>query len=189
MHELQINIDTIGDGGLVLERETNAAFLALSDRFGPDDRVDFVSPIRVRLHATLSGKTVILSGRIITGVKLTCSRCLGSFTFGINSEFSTTAVPTGDITADTTESSGDVELDAAEMELITYEGNIIDFREEAAQQIILALPFNPICQAGCKGICSGCGANLNETACTCKAQAGANPFAALKKLTFPDGEG
>ena len=37
----------------------------------------------------------------------------------------------------------------------------------SASSSLLALPGYPVCQEGCKGLCSVCGANLNERDCGC----------------------
>jgi uncharacterized protein len=35
------------------------------------------------------------------------------------------------------------------------------------QMILLAIPDNPVCRDDCKGLCPGCGRNLNAEACAC----------------------
>jgi uncharacterized protein len=42
------------------------------------------------------------------------------------------------------------------------------------------LPVKMLCSQDCKGICPGCGANLNEEVCGCKANSRQSPFAKLK---------
>jgi uncharacterized protein len=34
------------------------------------------------------------------------------------------------------------------------------------EEMLLAIPINPICRADCKGLCPICGGNLNETLCS-----------------------
>lgn len=36
------------------------------------------------------------------------------------------------------------------------------------EDVLLALPTKTLCQADCKGLCPMCGADRNETACSCK---------------------
>jgi uncharacterized protein len=48
----------------------------------------------------------------------------------------------------------------------------VDLTNEVRESIILALPMFPLCQEACRGLCSRCGADLNETACRCKKPAG-----------------
>jgi uncharacterized protein len=33
--------------------------------------------------------------------------------------------------------------------------------------LTLSLPLNPLCKRDCKGLCSGCGVDLNVAACIC----------------------
>ena len=44
----------------------------------------------------------------------------------------------------------------------------IDLGEEIRQEIILTNPPRILCKKDCKGICPGCGANLNIEKCKCK---------------------
>jgi uncharacterized protein len=40
------------------------------------------------------------------------------------------------------------------------------------EQVLLALPTRPLCREDCRGLCDGCGVNLNNEECAC------NPVAA-----------
>ena len=54
-----------------------------------------------------------------------------------------------------------------------------------AEYVQLALPFKRLCSESCRGVCAGCGENLNTSSCRCEAEVVVekpNPFAALKKL-------
>ena len=86
------------------------------------------------------------------------------------------------------ETKEEIELAAHEMEVLAYSGNSIDLRDEIAQQLIMALPFNPQCSQACRGLCSRCGANLNTTTCQCTSEDEGNPFAVLKNLALPSRE-
>jgi uncharacterized protein len=50
------------------------------------------------------------------------------------------------------------------------------------EQLLLALPSYPVCQEGCKGLCSVCGANLNERDCGCDRHVPDPRWAGLEKL-------
>jgi uncharacterized protein len=49
----------------------------------------------------------------------------------------------------------------------SYQGKVIDLDPMLREQVLLALPGYPVCAEGCKGLCSACGANLNERECGC----------------------
>jgi len=46
--------------------------------------------------------------------------------------------------------------------------NYIDVGEDVRQEILLGFPDRVICQDQCKGLCAGCGMNLNTDTCQCK---------------------
>lgn len=52
-------------------------------------------------------------------------------------------------------------------ELFYYEDDILDIREHILNQVILSLPMKSLCSSDCKGLCSICGADLNNTSCNC----------------------
>ncbi len=50
---------------------------------------------------------------------------------------------------------------------IVGNATVIDLTEEIREEILIEYPVKPLCQEGCKGICTVCGQNLNEAACQC----------------------
>lgn len=44
---------------------------------------------------------------------------------------------------------------------------VIDLTPEIREEIILGYAIQPLCSAGCKGLCARCGDNLNKGACKC----------------------
>lgn len=59
---------------------------------------------------------------------------------------------------------------------------VVDVDALAREALVLALPFQPLCDEGCKGLCPQCGADLNREACACQAQAGDPRWDALRQL-------
>ena len=59
---------------------------------------------------------------------------------------------------------------------------LIDFTREISEQVILAIPFKPLCREDCRGLCAICGADLNEIECTCGRDDANFKFNALKNL-------
>jgi len=53
----------------------------------------------------------------------------------------------------------------AEMELYVPEDGHIDLTPLARDYLLLEQPIKPVCRPNCKGLCSFCGVNLNETVC------------------------
>ena len=50
-----------------------------------------------------------------------------------------------------------------------YLDDAISLSDLLQEQFYLTIPMKPLCREGCRGLCSQCGTNLNEGACTCAA--------------------
>lgn len=58
----------------------------------------------------------------------------------------------------------------------------LDLYEFLHEEVILNLPTKYVCSDDCKGICSKCGADLNETTCSCETVYINPQFESLKDL-------
>jgi uncharacterized protein len=59
---------------------------------------------------------------------------------------------------------------------------MIDLAPPLREHILLGLPLHPLCRPDCRGLCSQCGANLNETQCDCSQEDIDPRLAVLKTL-------
>ena len=181
---LRIHIGSITEQGLNLEEREDSAALPLLSAVTSYRGIHFTRPIHVRIHATISGQTVLIHGTAESEVRIPCSRCLEPFDMKIETDFSGTAVP--DVPSVIEPAAVDeIELAADDMDVVLYSGDSIDLRDEIAQQVIMALPFKPVCRNTCKGLCSRCGVDLNQSSCQCRPQHENGPFAVLKTRVFP----
>ena len=122
----------------------------------------------VKGHVTLTRTDVgiWLSGPIETNAFSSCSRCLNPaecpVRFSMDEEF----LPTVDVNSGATIKVPEVKEGA-----FTLDSNhILDLTEAMRQYVIINLPMKPLCRQDCAGLCSGCGANLNDGKCDCSAQ-------------------
>jgi len=53
-------------------------------------------------------------------------------------------------------------------DILLLEHHTLDMDETARTAFILAMDTKTLCSEDCKGICPGCGVNLNEGVCVCK---------------------
>ena len=73
--------------------------------------------------------------------------------------------------------SGSQDLD------ITYlSSDLIELGDVLTEQLQLQVPFQPLCKESCKGICTQCGADLNQGRCACAKIAKNTPFSVLQNL-------
>lgn len=106
-----------------------------------------------------------------------CSRCLREIPMPMEFGFNTAFITSDDLTDEQ-----EVELDLQDLELSFSEEDEVDLVDIVREQIILALPANPLCKEDCKGLCEICGGNLNQVSCDCKQDETDPRWAALKNL-------
>ncbi len=121
-----------------------------------------------------------VDGKLRTEVGLTCSRCLAAFVDTLASHFRVTY--TRQLPEIDDPFSEARELTAEEMGLVPFEGESIDLQTTLQEQVILALPMQPLCRSDCRGLCARCGANLNQGGCDCTAESVDPRLAVLKQL-------
>ena len=91
-----------------------------------------------------------------------CSRCLINYSFDVEKSFDLVLVP------DPARSERRVEeLKREELGLSYYSSDVIELAPLLKEQVLLALPTRPLCREDCRGLCSGCGVNLNSEECAC----------------------
>lgn len=61
-------------------------------------------------------------------------------------------------------------------------GEEVDLECLARDAILLELPMVPLCRPDCRGLCPICGAERNESDCSCSEPPGDSPWAALDEL-------
>ncbi len=125
----------------------------------------FLEPVKIKVEVHKVDEKVFINGRIKTILSLTCSRCLSSFPFKIDSYFDLVFYPIEDFIK---EEEQEKELTEEDFESMFYRENRIDIDSLILEQINLSIPMKPLCSELCKGLCPVCGKNLNEGECNCK---------------------
>lgn len=105
---------------------------------------------------------VDVTGSLSVSIPMLCVRCLASFQARIEREFSQVLVRLPEQQDDE-----EAELTNADLDRSELAGDSIDLAALLSEEMQLALPLKPLCKDACKGICPGCGAELNVEECTC----------------------
>jgi uncharacterized protein len=118
------------------------------------------------LRENRGGREVVedirLVGRFSTEIETHCARCLEAVDNAVAEQFDLVYRPQG------VDARGDeASINQAETEIGYYQGQGLLLEDVLKEQILLALPVKRICNAGCKGLCPQCGANLNTESCHC----------------------
>ena len=120
-------------------------------------------------------------GKVSGKVALNCSRCLAPVTHFLNQRFNIRF--SEEIPRDLDpEEDADLEITADQIGLLFFKGEVVDLHDAIQEQVVLALPFKPLCSIDCKGLCPKCGADLNHETCNCADSGGGSPFDVLKNL-------
>jgi uncharacterized protein len=172
---LKIKVEEIKEKPVIISAEEPVSdYPALTDVNGSGE-CDFIAPVRIDLAAVREYDHIRVDGHVETTVRLRCSRCLDVFETEVASSFTLfynkkSGVPLDD----------EIELREEDLTTISYQGDYIDFTREIEDQLITEVPYKPLCKGECKGLCSTCGANLNDGDCGCGREGSGFSFGALK---------
>ena len=137
----------------------------LNDRLGGETTntgLHFTEPIQARVKLSRSGRVVLVTIRIEARVKCICARCLEPFPLALASQFQVSLKPKPDFTP-----PEEVELSREDLETDFYEGEEIDLSPLVQDQTLLTIPPKLVCREDCRGLCPGCGRNINRETCQC----------------------
>ena len=141
----------------------------------------FAKPLPWSLTITNTSEAFLVMGSISGEGVCDCVRCLEEASFTIDGEVEGYYLLPGHEPDPSDEDAQDYE--------VLPDDRTIDLEPLLLSAISLALPFSPLCDEDCKGLCPRCGANLNEGPCSCDPKSEideTNPFAVLRNLSFED---
>lgn len=163
-------IKQIIGGSLEFELEKQA-----KDLNSKQDSIHFLAPLRIKGQVeNLGDRMFEIEGHIYSLVQDYCYRCLQKTKVEFKIDFSWRY---SDI--DPTEEDNDEDI-------YPFEGDVIDLLPNILDELILNWPGQVLCAINCKGLCSICGANLNEKTCTCERDTVDPRLSVLKQLLKSD---
>jgi uncharacterized protein len=174
---LTVKLDEIPDEGLSLKwTEEKASLFAYLESLSRID-FDFETPLQSDVKISKFAQTVFISGGVQTHLRLQCVRCLKEFSCPLSSTFELTLHPSkGEAFGEETE------LDEKDMESNFFQEGEIHLSEIVCEQIFLEIPYQPVCDENCKGLCPVCGTDLNLSSCGCVKGEFESGFSILGKL-------
>ena len=112
----------------------------------------------LRLEAVMEG--VLVTGTASAELEGECARCLEPIEEDLTIDIQELYLydDTRDGSAKSKDDSGDDE----ETDVRRTEGDLIDLEPVLRDAVVLALPFQPLCQDDCPGLCTECGARLAD---------------------------
>jgi uncharacterized protein len=187
---MKIEVHHIPASGLSLEFERPVRDFPGLKALVDNGECQFVDALVVRLNVLPMRDFIRVKGHLEARVRQECGRCLAGFEAPLRSRF--TLDYSRKIPQDVHKNGAEgIEVTADQIGMIYFEGEEIDFTDAIQEQVILAIPFNPVCKPECKGLCPRCGSDLNVEGCRCSNPTPDGPFAVLKdiKLQLKKGKG
>ena len=168
---MDVNVSQISElDGLTIQHVYADGEPELGDQ---DSRV--IGRPELNLYATRDGDKVRLVGSLSAAVSIDCDRCLTAISMPVEQTFDLVYIPP-------LRASEEKELGDDDLSIAFYQNQVIDLDDLVREQIELALPMGRLCNEACKGLCPGCGANLNQQPCACRTDQVDTRWAALKRL-------
>ncbi len=119
--------------------------------------------LKLLISVICSADKVLVSGNFEASIKAVCSRCLATFSHNFKTDFSDafTVIKGAPLDNDPV----NLAVETANTQTVT--GDYLYLDEYIRQLIILAQEYSPLCKPDCKGLCAGCGTDLNHSTCSC----------------------
>lgn len=115
------------------------------------------SPVEVTGQVRNMAGALVLSATARTVLSLVCDRCAKPYEREKTVEYET-------LLAD------HLEQEDPQEDIILLEGDSLDVGQLMADTFVLEMDTKNLCTEDCKGLCAGCGVNLNEEPCRCEKQ-------------------
>lgn len=109
--------------------------------------------LMVHVKLTNAGSRILVQGTAFPFVNMPCSRCGEIFTYSAEVPLYEEFLPP--------------ESPELEGGMFIYVDEEVELDEMLRQNIISALPMQPVCREDCRGLCPSCGRNLNLSSCRC----------------------
>lgn len=121
--------------------------------------VTFTQPMRVAGEITNTAGYMRMTLTLSVEFNAPCSRCLKDTSDSFSLTLEKTVVP-ADVTQDMDEDTID--------DYAVIEDGFLDMDEQLLDLLYMEFPSKILCSEDCKGLCAGCGANLNVEQCRCQ---------------------
>jgi uncharacterized protein len=98
----------------------------------------------------------LITAEVRVPVRLSCRRCLAEFVTEVVADLEIAAMRGAEA------ANGDEDVIP-----LRPRQESINLGDVVREHVLLNLPAHPLCGEGCRGLCPGCGADLNHEPCSC----------------------
>jgi uncharacterized protein len=119
-----------------------------------------LSPLRMTGEVMRIEGGYALTAELVYEGELECSRCLAAYAFREDETFSLVLYPRRP-------AAEEQELSKKDLDVVYFEEPVVRLTPIAEERVQMALPMKPLCRPDCRGLCAGCGKDLNVGPCAC----------------------
>jgi uncharacterized protein len=175
LDRLKIQIGALEPGRNPLSLEADLRGLGLDQWLKP------CSLLSVTGTVDRFGETITVRGRAGAEIEESCARCLKDFRRPLSFDFLVYSDRQG---VDDERTTRELEREG---QLVYHDGVTLDLTEAVREAIILSFPIRSVCRDDCRGLCPGCGVDLNTEACLCPKERTDPRWSVLERLKRSDG--
>lgn len=181
MKNLILHTEQIKDKELFRKFEEDPRTLPIIAEMIKSQVCTFCKPLKISIKAFKVRELYEVEGHFETQIRINCSRCLKEFDTPLASDFTLTYAREVQGLMDVLDEK-EIELKLEDVGLLYFRGEEINLQQGIQEQVVMALPVQPLCGRNCKGLCPQCGSDLNLKDCKCEREVSSNKFAVLKNL-------
>ncbi len=177
-----INIQDIEEDGLHVSYND----LASCRGFDPElpEGMELQGPFFGSADFFRDGRQLHLTGEVRGKLVMACHRCLEQCSLVVGRKFYYMLEPADDFGDD---AAREVSLDAQDLDVWHFRHGEVRLDRIFREQLLLQIPIKALCSDDCRGLCPGCGQNLNIEECKCEHGSQNSPFAVLSQLKLGGG--
>jgi uncharacterized protein len=146
-------------------------FVAKLAEFDLENHPNLRSDVQIEVELEKRSPHYFLKNHVRAAGRFLCDRCASEIQTSLFGE-----------SRSVFSSDEDMAARDEEIHLITADAKELDITDDIRDTLLLAIPMKSLCSEECRGLCAGCGANLNEEPCRCAPPAADPRWGALRKL-------
>ncbi len=141
--------------------------------FGLENHPNLKDEVKIQVDIEKRSPQYVLKSLVQIGGRFACDRCTREVEKRLSGE--------GQVIFSSDEAMLAMS-DADEIHYLAPDAKEIDITPDLRDTILLAIPMKLLCSEECRGLCAGCGADLNIESCRCAAPPADLRWEALRKL-------
>jgi len=173
---LIIHIENLPEEGIEIKEDLDRSWLSNIPEYTRENDLGYVKD-RINISGSLSkeGNSLHLRGSVNLVLHTFCSRCGEEMEYPLVSGLDLVLMPGK-------ERISENDLSPEDFNHLYCPGPELDLTPYFQEQIALEIPLQFSCRPDCKGICPGCGCNLNNETCRCVKEEGDSRLQVLRQL-------